>query len=158
MLRLRVATVDDLDAIVELQARCWLESYAGVVPQEKALDGGGHSRRRRWADRIVMRRRHVRVADEDGQVVGVVSWGEGATGDRRGMELKDLLVSSSHHGNGLADELLDLVPTREPVFLWVYRDSAPAREFYERAGFVSTGTTGVDVDTGVDVVLMVRED
>jgi GNAT superfamily N-acetyltransferase len=100
----------------------------------------------------------VRVADEDGQLVGVVSWGEGATGDRRGMELKDLLVSSSHHGNGLADELLGLVPTREPVFLWVYRDSASAREFYERAGFVSTGTAGVDVDTGGDVLLMVRDD
>ena len=73
------------------------------------------------------------------------------------LELKDLLVSSSHHGNGLADELLGLVPRREPVFLWVYRDSAPAREFYESAGFVATGATGIDDDTGVGVLLMVRD-
>jgi GNAT superfamily N-acetyltransferase len=154
MLRPRVATVDDLDAIVELEAQCWLDS--GVVPPETTRSGED-LRRRRWADRIVMRRRSVRVAEEDGELVGVVSWGEGATGDRQGMELKDLLVRSSHHGDGLADALLSHVPAGESVFAWVHRDSAPARAFYERAGFVTTGTTGVDVDTGVDVLLMVRD-
>ena len=78
---IRLARPDDAPAIAAFQTQCWREAYRGLVPQSYLDRVGVSERERSWSRRLVHATREVAIAELHGQVVGVVSWRAGATGD-----------------------------------------------------------------------------
>ncbi|WP_432586286.1 GNAT family N-acetyltransferase [Streptomyces sp. HD1123-B1] len=158
----REMTEADIDAVAAVRVRGWQEAYAGLMPQSY-LDGlsveEDAGRRREFFSRGVGDVVNL-VAEEDGG--GVVGWccfgpyreRDVPEGDA---ELYALYVRPGLVGTGigraLLGESLDRVAERgfPRLRLWVLRDNARARRFYERAGFAPDGgAEAYDVD-GVSV-------
>lgn len=154
---IRLAGVEDVDAVVACQDACWREAYTGLVP-ESYLDDPLVLRRRaeRWRDRLAGERR-VFVAVAGGEVVGVASAGPSRDPvPEPALELMTLYVRAGHHGSGLASSLLTAAIGAAPASLWVFEDNARAQAFYAKHGFRLDGGTKVDEDTGVPEARMVR--
>ncbi|MGP3967465.1 GNAT family N-acetyltransferase [Streptomyces sp. 6N223] len=171
---IREMTVSDTDAVAQARVQGWRHAYAGIVPQQviDGLDTGRVSAGLRDSlpgkpvDRI-----HL-VAEDAGE--GVIGWahfgpyrpidgldepgGAADGGEEPGWgELYAIYVLPAFIGLGVGRALmaatLDGLAARgeERARLWVLRDNAPARRFYERAGFRPDGAENVlDMD-GVPV-------
>ena len=154
--RIRTALLADAPGIAEFQTGCWREAYAGLVPQAYLERVGVAEREVRWRDRLVSGARAVALAGLGERIVGVVSWGDGSPAGVPPLELKSLYVSLVERGSGLADALLRHAIGEEPAHLWVFEDNPRARAFYRKHGFVPDGRRGVDADTGLPELLLVR--
>ena len=139
----------------------------GIIPDEiidrvTAPDGGARVRQsfrtRPWQRMIV-----ATPDDEQAGVVGYASFGPetdvlGAPWphplstdgeERRVAELYALYVRPAWWSTGTGRALMDRVLARSAaagyssITLWVLRDNARARRFYERAGFAPDGATNV---------------
>jgi len=155
-LTFRTPTTADARAIAEFQTVCWREAYVGVVPKVYLDSTGPDERQRRWAARILGGERDVLVAEDDGRIVGVVSWGHGSWLDVSGLELKSLYVSTDQRGSGLANTLVARSIGDAPAFLWVYEANPRAHAFYRRHGFAPNGIREPDPDTGAEVIMLRR--
>ena len=137
----RRATPDDADAIERVRTDTWRAAYRGHMP-DAVLDGLGYdgAARRRYmaempADRFAF------VATHDGAVVGFCLGGPSRTPDPAWPgEIYAIYVLPTHQGHGHGSALLR-AGFREcvghgwnGVVVWVLRENAPAREFYERMG------------------------
>ncbi|MEU6664939.1 GNAT family N-acetyltransferase [Streptomyces sp. NPDC046727] len=137
----------DCDRVSEIRVRGWQHAYRGLMPQPY-LDGLSVT-----AD---AERRRARFAQGDGSVVNLVAerggrvlgWaaygpyrdGETHTGDA---ELYAIYVDPAHVGGGIGRTLLAASIERCSAYprmlLWVLKENASARRFYERAGFRADG-------------------
>ena len=146
----RPATAADLDAVAEVRVRSWQAAYRGIVPQAylDALSPAAEADRRR--PRFPRPGEHV--AEVDGRVVGWAAVGpyreEHGDAPAPGCgEVGAIYVLPERQGRGVGRELLvyALGELRRqelaPVLLWVLTANAPARRFYERAGFRPDGVT-----------------
>ena len=152
----RRPVLNDVHAIAVFQTACWNEAYAGLVPQEYLDRIGVGDRERRWRDRLVSGDRRVALAEVEGRVVGVVSWGESGTGRGPTLELKSLYVAAAHRSSGTAAHLLVHAVGEHPAHLWVFRDDLRAQAFYRKHGFLRDGCVTIDPDTGLPEVRMSR--
>jgi diamine N-acetyltransferase len=86
------------------------------------------------------------LAEEDGRLVGYCKLGLKSSldfdaGDRRVVEIKQFYVRNSHHGRGIAQELMAwaLAKAKEhyadDIVLSVWTENERAKRFYERYGF-----------------------
>ena len=122
--RLRPACREDADAIAVLirtakaAAMPWLR-----VPHTLDED-------RAWAAGVLLPGHDVTVAEDGGEIVGVCATSPGS--------LDHLYVATACQGRGIGRELLARAQQQEPagLQLWAFARNAPARRFYERAGFV----------------------
>ncbi|MEU5159984.1 GNAT family N-acetyltransferase [Streptomyces sp. NPDC020875] len=148
-LLIRALTPDDCGAVAEIRVRGWQYAYAGLVPQPylDSMDVAEETVRLRGlvagaADGVS----HL-VAERDGTVVG---WG--CTGPARDddtppgeSELYALYVRPAQLSTGVGRALLTELTARAEaaghpaIRLWVLRDNARARRFYQRAGFRPDG-------------------
>jgi GNAT superfamily N-acetyltransferase len=135
--KLRRATVDDLEACVEVQRAAAVIGYAHIFRQDEypfPVDVV----RSEWSARLVSDS-HVVVADEGGTLVGTVG--------ARPPWLESLFVLPERWGSGVAaalhDEALRLIAASgvTAATLDVMVDNARARRFYERRGWVPDGRT-----------------
>ena len=106
-------------------------------------------------------RERVRVARRHGRIVGFVVRGPAAEHQGhpqvRDEQLYSLYVLSSYYGHGVGQALLDQALGARPAQLWVARDNARARRFYEKNGFTADRTEQVDPDLdGLVEIRMVR--
>ena len=120
----RAATIGDTESIARVHARSWQAAYRGIVGDD-FLDGLSDEV---WVDRW----RTIFTEPRDGartlvwdEVYAIYldpgSWGHGA-------------------GSGLLAAALGTVADDVPgVSLWVFRDNARGRAFYERHGFEVDG-------------------
>ncbi|MFF4019052.1 GNAT family N-acetyltransferase [Streptomyces sp. NPDC001843] len=146
---LRPMTLADCDRVSEIRIGGWRTAYRGLMPQSylDALSVAEDAARRR-ARFGQGDGRHVNlVAERDGEVLGWAALGpyrEGDTYTGDG-ELYAIYVDSRHSGTGIGRALLQeslrrCVAAGHPrMFLWVLKENAPARRFYERAGFRADG-------------------
>jgi ribosomal protein S18 acetylase RimI-like enzyme len=153
---IRSASAADVVAIAEFQTRCWRDAYAGLVPQAYLARVGVPEREARWLDRITTGSRDVALAELDGRVVGVVSWGTTPLPGAPARELKSLYVASAEQRRGLGGQLLRRAVGEEPAHLWVFEDNMRAQAFYRRHAFGPGGRRGVDADTGLTELLYTR--
>lgn len=141
---------DDVDAVADLRVRGWQAAYAGMVPQAyldaMSVEEDARSRRAAFAD---PRSRAVHLVADDG--TGAVGWA--AYGPYRGTppgpdtgELYALYVRPELVGTGVGRALVEAVHARlwrdegcAGCALWVLRDNARARRFYEAAGYRPDG-------------------
>ncbi|WP_371094952.1 MULTISPECIES: GNAT family N-acetyltransferase [Streptomyces] len=150
-IRVRDMTVDDCETVARIRVRGWQSAYAGLVPQSY-LDGMGLA----VAEDAERRRASLAggttivnlVAERPGS--GVIGWG--CYGPYREMgrpvargELYALYVAPEQIGTGAGRALMTGILGRTAaagfpdLALWVLKENAPARRFYERAGFRPDG-------------------
>ena len=150
-LRLRRATVADIDGIAELHTDSWRRNYRGAFA-DGFLDGDLLAERRAvWAERLTHPGPddHTLVADPgDGTVVGLAHTIHGVH-PTWGAVLDNLHVRHDLKGHGIGRRLVtataEAVVAHDPasgMYVEVLDQNAPAHAFYERLGavHVHTGT------------------
>ena len=146
---IRDMTLADCEAVATVRVRGWQSAYAGLMPQAHldAMDIAGNTR---------LQRRYLAspngvvnvVAERPG--TGVVGWAAlgpyREDGRRLGRgELYAIYVLPEQTGTGVGRALMAEVLARATaaghpdLALWVLKENAPARRFYERAGFRADG-------------------
>ncbi|MFF7093854.1 GNAT family N-acetyltransferase [Streptomyces rubradiris] len=144
---IRPMALADCDRVSEIRVRGWRHAYRGLVPQPylDRLDVAADAERRR--ERFARGDGPVvdLVAERDGRVLGWAAAGpyrDGAT-HTADAELYALYVDPAHLGGGIGRALLAAaagqLPAGARLLLWVLAGNAPARRFYERAGFRADG-------------------
>lgn len=139
--RVRRAVVNDADEIERVRTHTWRDAYRGLMP-DSLLDGLGYdATRRRALMSALPPHQFALVAEVDGAVVGFCLGGRSRTPDDPfNGEVYAIYVLPEHHGRGIGRALLQ-VAARELVvrgftsmIIWVLRENAPSRRFYERMG------------------------
>lgn len=145
----RRAVPSDNSRIALLHVRAWQAAYRGHMPDHFLDSLDPASRAGVWTNRLLEPDRLVLVADATPDLRGFCSLipsrdpdATVATG-----ELSAIYVDPSCLRSGIGSLLLEnLLPAArargfEALSLWVLRDNAPARAFYQARGFVPDGTT-----------------
>jgi ribosomal protein S18 acetylase RimI-like enzyme len=137
----RPATPDDADAIERVRTDTWRATYRGHMP-DAVLDALGYdgSRRREQMSRTRPELFGL-IAEHDGEVVGFCFGGPARVADRAHPgEIYAIYVLPAHQAHGHGSALMR-AGAREIVargwrgmFIWVLRENAPSRLFYERMG------------------------
>jgi GNAT superfamily N-acetyltransferase len=140
---IRPATLEDSAALAEAHVRSWRAAYRGVVPDAylDALSVEGCAAR--WRNALRQGQRDVAVCEVDGALVGFVSVEPSRDADcNPGTgEVVAIYIDPAVWRRGLGRRLMDWakdVARRrgwQRLTLWVLRDNAQARAFYEAAGF-----------------------
>ncbi|GHG98229.1 GNAT family N-acetyltransferase [Streptomyces rubradiris] len=144
---IRPMTLADCDRVSEIRVRGWRHAYRGLVPQPylDRLDIAADAERRR--ERFARGDGPVvnLVAERDGRVLGWAAVGPYRDGGTHtaDAELYAIYVDPAHLGGGIGRALLAAAAGRcaagARLLLWVLKGNAPARRFYERAGFRADG-------------------
>ncbi len=135
----RTATVDDLEALLDVQEEGAVAGLADVFPQDR-YPFPRASVRRRWADEFEDPDTDVYVAvDDDGAVIGFAA--------TRGNEILHFGTAVRTWGTGAAqrlhDALLDQLsrtvpPAADHLRLRVFEANRRARRFYTKLGWTET--------------------
>jgi ribosomal protein S18 acetylase RimI-like enzyme len=140
---IRQATIDDAAGIAHVQVDCWRTTYAGLMPDDYLANLSYEEREAMW------RRVHgpqstsfVYVAeDEAGRIVGFVSGGPQRLDDLEyDGELHAIYILQEHQGKGIGRRLAETLAQRlaqegyKSMILWVLKENASARGFYEALG------------------------
>ncbi|QOV34395.1 GNAT family N-acetyltransferase [Streptomyces ferrugineus] len=148
-IRIRPMALPDCHRVAEIRIGGWRTAYRGLIPQSHldTLDVAQDAERRRsyfaQADGSVL----DLVAEQDGEVMGWACHGPYRDGEVRtaDAELYAIYVDPGRYGAGIGRALLQESVRRctaaghRRMLLWVLRDNARARRFYERAGFRADG-------------------
>lgn len=144
----REATPTDARRIAEIRIASWRATYAGIVPAP-ILERMDVARHEAWImDRIVgpAARTTLVVEDADGRLAGYALSAPAGDADAAGTgEVEAIYLDPEARGRGLGPPLLRAAMDAlalggfDTVVLWVLTANAPARRFYERAGFRPDG-------------------
>lgn len=154
-------TLADCDRVAEIRVGGWRTAYQGLIPQsyldalDVAQDGGRRRAHCSQADGSVV----DLVAEQGGRIVGWVCHGPYRDGEVRteDVELYAIYVDSGQYGTGIGQSLLQESVRRctaaghARMLLWVLKDNARARRFYERGGFRADGAEEPFEVDGVEV-------
>jgi ribosomal protein S18 acetylase RimI-like enzyme len=137
----RTAALDDAAAIARVHVASWRSSYRGLLADDflDSLSEAGYTDR--WGRVINDRASRVFVVEEPDGIVGFASGGRERAGES-GFEgeLYAIYIVAGSQKKGYGRELVRAMAAalREmglrDMIVWVLRDNAPAREFYERLG------------------------
>lgn len=164
MVDIRPLTDADIDGVAVVHVRSWQVAYAGIVPAEHLdrMDPAVNAERRRTRAEIPGSR--TLVADDNGTVVGFVSFGPYRVDQGDGVnpalgELYAIYVHPDRWHAGIGRRLLraaraELTAAGYPVMrLWVLEDNHRSRRFYSRAGLAPDGERSVYTPRGTTVEL-----
>jgi ribosomal protein S18 acetylase RimI-like enzyme len=139
----RRANVDDAPAIAAVHVASWRTSYRGLLPDDYLAAMSETTYEEQWRGFIDRGTSLIYVAEEDDGIVGFASGGHERAGeDEFGGELYAIYVleAAQRHGHGRQLVGAMVGGLREMGFadmvVWVLRDNAPGRRFYERLGGV----------------------
>ena len=149
---IRAATVDDAEAIAEVNVASWRWAYDRLLPASVLDALSVEGRATDWRSMIVSPVCDVSVATAgDGTVVGFANVGRTRDDDDASLttgELFALYVRPETAGTGIGRALLQQAETRlraagfTHATLWVLETNGRARRFYERHGWSFDGTRG----------------
>ena len=133
--------MDDADAIERVRTDTWRDTYRGLLP-DSLLDGLGYdATRRRALVAALPPHQFALVAEDDGTVVGFCIGGRSRSPDDRfAGEVYAIYVLPERHGRGIGRALLEAAAKEladrgfGSMIIWVLRENAPSRRFYERMG------------------------
>ncbi|MEV4467889.1 GNAT family N-acetyltransferase [Micromonospora echinofusca] len=145
---LRPATVDDLLTVGALHQRSRVAAYSAFLPARALAEPTPEAMGAYWTERWTWERDEHRmtVAERDGRLVGFSYLGPDDEGDPATGLLNAIHLEPAERGRGtgraLMVDALDAMRVRgwSHAVLWVLRDNAHARAFYERGGWALTGT------------------
>jgi GNAT superfamily N-acetyltransferase len=157
VVRIRLATAADAEAIERIRIRGWRVAYRHVFPPEQ-LDAMpiDWSRWLEWLTQPSPAR--CFVAEDEAGLLGFATVGPSAFPDRFG-ELHGLYVDPDRWGEGAGRALLaraedELAETWDEAILWTLEDNLRTRRFYEAAGWHLDGTTGSFERLGVSAAIV----
>jgi ribosomal protein S18 acetylase RimI-like enzyme len=151
---IRIATPDDVAALAALNLASWRAAYRGIVPDAILMRLTPESRIARWQRTFAAPESgftETTIAVEGDRPIGLCSFGPRL--DPRSSssgEIYSLHVQPELRREGIGTLLLDDALRRlrgrgfDGAVLWVLRDDADARRFYESQGWASTGEARVD--------------
>ena len=152
---IRAATAEDAETIAQIHVASWRESYAGLMPAQALSDLDVTERARLW--------RGILAGGPPSGAIFLLEFaregpaGFASCGAQRSDRLRDsgypgefeaiyILERGQRRGGGRA---LMRVMARHllaqgwgSASVWVFRDNAPARRFYEALGGLATGIDG----------------
>ena len=140
--RIRQATPEDADAMVDMHATALEESYRSLMPRVAFRTVGAER------DERVQRRRaflngtdpHFLAHDGAGSVVGFAESGPGRDEQRPcTVELYRIYTLAGTHGSGLGSDLLEACISDAAAYLWVLDENPRAQAFYAKHGFRPDG-------------------
>lgn len=164
-LTFRKATQADAIAIGTLHVASWHETYTGLLPDAILAGLSVDARTAMWSTVLAAPDEFgciaVVVAEDNGRVIGFGSCGQqrdhGLTAKGFTGEFGAIYVLRSHQGRGVGRSLIAAM-SRElsavghgAACLWVLRQNAPARAFYEKLGGI---VVGEKIDEGPDATLV----
>jgi ribosomal protein S18 acetylase RimI-like enzyme len=139
----RPAEVDDAPAIAAVHVASWRTTYRGLLPDDFLAGLSEATSEEQWRRAVSAGTSRTYVTEDDDGVVGFASGGAERAGELGfGGELYAIYVLESAQGRGHGRQLVGAVVggLREMGFagmvVWVLRDNASARRFYERLGGV----------------------
>ena len=138
----RLATLDDAADIARVHVASWRTTYRGMLPDDFLASLSEEHYTERWKRLIAEGSSRVQVVDEPkGGIVGFASGGRERAGESTfAGELYAIYVLDSAQRLGHGRELVRAIAgaLREmglpDMIVWVLRDNAAARRFYERLG------------------------
>lgn len=150
---LRSATADDLMAVGRLHQRSRVAAYSSFLPPEALAEPTPDAMGRYWTERWGWERdtHTLTVAERDGELAGFSYVGPDDEGDPATGLLYAIHLEPAERGRGVGRQLmihaLDRIRVRgwRRAALWVLRENAHARRFYERGGWRPTGTERDDL-------------
>lgn len=167
--RIREARPQDAGVLGRIHVRAWQAAYRGQLSDEY-LDGlSVEDRTEQWHASLASKRAGWRtwVIEEGGEVAGWATTGpsDDADADDRTAEVYAIYLEPERIGTGVGRALFahaveDLrVRGFRTATLWVLKTNAPARRFYEIAGWYADGaTTAERVDCEMRPTLRYRVD
>lgn len=147
-IKLYQATLKHADALGALHVASWYEAYTGIMPDEMLAVSSVETRTEMWRKIIANREAFgcagVFIAEDNSHLIGFGSCGRQrdqapATAELGG-EIMALYVLRSHQKRGVGSAIMAAMAEclsdqgYETASLWVLRDNAPARAFYESLG------------------------
>jgi ribosomal protein S18 acetylase RimI-like enzyme len=137
----RRARVEDAEGIERVRTDTWRDAYRGLIP-DALLDGLGYDATRRRAFMAALPpQQFAFVAEEEGAVVGFCLGGRSRAPEVEfSGEVYAIYVLPGHHGRGIGRALLQAAATElvdrdlHSMIIWVLRENAQSRRFYERMG------------------------
>lgn len=155
---IRPATVADAQAIAEVHVHSWQWAYRGLLPDDY-LDHLSIERRAGMHMQRLATETQERtwVAAQEGRIVGFAITGPSRDPNASPgtAELAAIYLRREATGQGIARELFDHAVHDlwqrgyERATLWVLETNARARRFYEKAGWVTDGTSKTEERPGV---------
>lgn len=137
----REAGRGDAAAIATVHVAAWRTTYRGLLPDDflASLDESRYTER--WRNALTESPDRVYVAESADGVIGFASGGKERAGESGySGELYAIYVLRQAQGRGHGRRLVEAVVSglrdlKLPnMIVWVLRDNAPARRFYERLG------------------------
>lgn len=141
----RPASLDDAQAVAEINVVGWQTAYDGLMPREFLLGLDGREKARRFERAFKQANPNTSLVAEQGKrVVGFCTYGPSRDADAlpgSAGELIAIYVHPRHLRRGIGETLLTRViedmqaRAWSDLTLWVLRENYPARAFYEKTGF-----------------------
>lgn len=158
---LRAAVPADAPAIARVHVASWRTTYPGLIPDTylDAMEVSDYTSRWAQAIRNPLSPGAVLVVEESGQVVGFASCGRHRDGVQpyEG-ELYAIYLLQEFQGRGHGRALVEASAAAladqgiTSMVVWVLRDNAGARRFYERLGGAYLRERPLDFGFGISVM------
>ena len=147
-MQLRQATEQDANAIAKLHVQAWIDTYQDILAPAIIAAQDEQKRAKMWSN-VLSKTHHVFVIEQDHTLLGFIGVGPSRAHDATPAEgeLYAIYLHIGSQAQGLGKQLFDkgAETLRTLGFrscsLWVLRDNARARRFYERQGMTLSGKT-----------------
>jgi len=138
---IRPATIDDAAEIAQVHVASWRTTYRGMLPDDFLASLSEVHYTERWRRVISEGSSRIHVVEEPQGIVGFASGGRERAGEATfAGELYAIYVLHSAQRRGHGRELVRAAAGAlrdmrlADMIVWVLRDNAAARRFYERLG------------------------
>lgn len=163
---IRRAATGDARAIAEVQTRSWEAAYRSLLPDAVTDAHTVESRLQYWVEAVDFGPPYATwVADRSGRVAGFAHVGPNRDDDLDTADVGELwgmYVDPDSMGRGLGRALMEVIRGHfrdeglAAATLWVLRDNARARRFYETAGWRADGAVKTEHSRTGDPIHEVR--
>ena len=140
---IREASAKDIPDVARVHAESWRTAYRGIVPEEYLATADAVDWEEHWSGlKDPASKTQVFVAEsKESGIVGIASAGPERTGDEVYVgELYALYLLRDFQRQGIGKRLTVATAQRlgktgiPSMLVWMFRDNAPARRFYEALG------------------------
>ncbi|NDC38832.1 MAG: GNAT family N-acetyltransferase [Proteobacteria bacterium] len=145
---IRPAQPEDARGIATVHTHSWQSTYRGQLPDSFLDQLSVPAREQRWRQDLAAKAFQVRVAEQDGVIVGFVSFGPSRDPDAEAdctAEIFAIYLLAEAQGTGAGNALWQQAVGElkrggyEAITVWVLDTNQKARRFYERMGCVLDG-------------------
>ena len=132
----------DYDTVIRIVNENWKQQYGGYVNPQLLNEEGCQKRARRMKQDFSLHRLSEYVWDEEGRVLGLLSFGPSADEDKTDtFEIWRVYIDPDAQGRGIGRNLLafgEKMATAQgyrEIVIWAFRENKRAVFFYQKHGY-----------------------